>query len=115
MSGGVNNRCRIPATSLETRRVLLPVSSRADHESAASGPVDRDHLQVVDPAAYTRVVDELDQTLDVKAAVTRVLDQLERERARTGDVDLVSIVGHAGRPYRRLDLLGRPGFAGASV
>ena len=92
MGGGVDNRCRIPAAGLETRRVLLPVSPCADHERAASRPVDGDDLQVVDPAADPRIVDELDQPVHGKAGVTRVLDQLERERAGPCYVDL------GGRP-----------------
>ena len=104
MGGGVDHGCRIPAAGLETRRVLLAVSPRADHERAASRPVDGDDLQVVDAAADSRIVDELDQPMHGKAGVTCVLDQLERERARPCYVDLASVGGHACRPYRRLDL-----------
>jgi hypothetical protein len=54
--------------------VFLPVSAGADDEGAASGTVNGNHLEIVDPAADPPVVDELDQPADGKAGVTRVLD-----------------------------------------
>jgi hypothetical protein len=74
MSGGVDNRPRLPAGALQARRVLLPVSAGADDEGAASGTVNGNHLEIVDPASDPPVVDELDQPADGKAGVTRVLD-----------------------------------------